>query len=61
MLQHALDAVEQVLDDERDALTGIPENMAERIQRSEDTISDLEDAKSSVEEAMNSLESASNQ
>ncbi|MCL1952793.1 MAG: hypothetical protein FWF60_08210 [Oscillospiraceae bacterium] len=58
MLRHALDAIEQVLDDERDALTGIPENMAERVERCESTISDLEDAKSSVEEAMNQLDSA---
>ena len=58
MLQHALDAIEQVLDDERDALAGIPENMAERVERCEGAISDLEDAKSSLEEAIENLESA---
>jgi predicted nucleic acid-binding Zn-ribbon protein len=58
MLQHALDAIEQVLDDERDALQGIPENMAERVERCEGAISDLEDAKSSAEEAIRQLESA---
>jgi len=58
MLQHALDAIEQVLDDERDALQGIPENMTERVERSEGAISHLEDAKSTVEDAVRQLESA---
>jgi hypothetical protein len=58
MLQYALDAIEQVIYDERDALAGVPENMVERIERGEDTLSVLESVKSSVGEAINSLESA---
>jgi len=58
MLQHALYAIEQVLDDERDALAGTPENMSERVERCEGAISDLEDAKASVEEAIGQIESA---
>jgi len=58
MLQHALDAIEQVLDDERDALAGVPENMAERVERCESAISDLEDAKASMEEAIGKIEAA---
>jgi uncharacterized protein YbaP (TraB family) len=58
MLQYALDAIKQVIDDEQDALTGIPGNMAERVERCEDTISGLESAKSSIEAAMSQLDSA---
>ena len=58
MLQYTLDTIERILDEERDALTGIPENMSERVERCESTISDLEGAKSSLEEAMGQLESA---
>ena len=55
MLQYALDAIDQVIDDERDALAGIPENMAERVERCEGAISELEEAKSSVEEAVRQI------
>jgi hypothetical protein len=58
MLQYALDAIDQVLDDERNALVGIPENMTERVERCEDAISELEDAKSSIKKAVSQLESA---
>ena len=32
MLQYALDAIDQVIDDERDALAGIPENMKKLVE-----------------------------
>jgi len=50
--------MDQVLDEERSALAGIPESMTERAERSESAISDLENAKSSVEGAMRQLEAA---
>ena len=58
MLQYALDAIDQVLDEEREALSGTPENMAERVERCESAISALEETKASVEKAMSRLDSA---
>jgi len=58
MLETALALIEYLIDEEQSALDGIPENMQSRVERCEDTISDLEDAKASVEEAISQLESA---
>ena len=58
VLETALALIEHLLDEERSALEGIPENMYQRVERCEETISDLEDAKSSVEEAIRQLEAA---
>jgi hypothetical protein len=58
MLRYALDAIDQVLDDERDALAGIPENMTERVERCKSAISELEDAKASVKKAFSQIEAA---
>jgi len=57
-LQSILTLIEYLIDEERSALEGIPENMQSRVERCEDTISDLEEAKASVEEAIRQLESA---
>jgi len=58
LLQSALSTIEFLVDEKQCALEGIPENMQARVERCEDTISDLEDAKASVEEAITQLESA---
>jgi len=47
-----------LVDEEQSALEGIPENMYARVEKCEDTLSDLEDAKSSVEDAIRKIESA---
>jgi len=57
-LQSVLATIEFLVDEEQSALEGIPENMYARVERCEDTISDLEETKTSVEEAINRLESA---
>ena len=57
-LEAVLAIIEYLIDEEQCALEGIPENMQARVERCEDTISDLEDAKASVEEAITQLESA---
>lgn len=58
LLQTALSLVESLIDAEETALEGIPENMYSRVERCEDTLSDLGDAKVSVGEAISQLESA---
>ena len=57
-LEAALSLIEHLIDEEQSALEGIPENMYQRVERCEDTKSDLEDSKTSVEEAIRQLESA---
>ena len=57
-LQAVLALVEYLIDAEQSALEGIPENMYVRVEKCEDTLSDLEDAKASVEEAIRQIESA---
>jgi len=58
LLEKVLSQVEYLIDAEQSALEGIPENMLQRVERGEDTLSDLEDAKTSVEEAIRQVESA---
>ena len=58
LLETALTSIEFLIDAEQSALEGIPENMQSRVERGENTLSDLEDAKSSVEEAISQLEAA---
>ena len=58
LLHSALTLIEYLIDEEQCALEGIPENMQQRVERCEDTISDLEDTKTSVEEAISQIESA---
>jgi len=57
-LQSALVDIEYLIDEEQDALDGIPENMQTRVERSENTKSDLDDAKTAVEDAVRQLEAA---
>jgi len=57
-LEIVLSLIESLIDAEQSALEGIPENMNTRVERCEDTLSDLEDAKASVEDAIEKLESA---
>jgi predicted ribosome quality control (RQC) complex YloA/Tae2 family protein len=58
LLNRALSIIESLIDAEQSALEGIPENMQTRVERCEDTISDLEDAKASSEDAIRQLEAA---
>jgi len=58
LLQAALSLIESLVDAEETALEGIPENMQMRVERCEDTLSDLVDAKSSIEDAVRQVESA---
>ena len=58
ILQSILLTIEFLADEEQSALEGIPENMYSRVERCEDTKSDLDDAKTSLEEAIRQLESA---
>ena len=58
LLEAALLLIEFLIDAEESALEGIPENMQGRVERCEDTISDLEDAKTSTKEAIRQLEAA---
>lgn len=57
-LRSVLSIIELLVDEEQSALEGIPENMYARVEKCEDTLSDLEDAKSSVEDAIRKIESA---
>ena len=57
-LETALTSIELLIDAEQSALEGIPENMQSRVERGENTLSDLEDAKSSVEDAIRQLDAA---
>jgi len=58
LLETALALIEFLIDEEQSALEGIPENMQTRVERCEDTLSDLEDAKTSLEEAVSQIELA---
>ena len=58
LLEAALLIIESLIDAEESALEGIPENMQTRVERCEDTISDLEDAKVSTEDAIRQIEAA---
>ena len=58
LLHSALTLIEYLIDEEQCALEGIPENMQQRVERCEDTKSDLDDAKTSTEDAIRQLESA---
>ena len=58
LLESALSLIEYLVDEEESALEGIPENMYQRVEQCEETLSHLRDAQSSVEEAIEKLESA---
>ena len=58
LLESALSLIEYLVDEEETALEGIPENMCQRVEQCEETLSHLRDAQSSVEEAIEKLESA---
>ena len=58
LLERALALIEFLHDAEESALEGIPENMQTRVERCEDTLSDLDDAKTSTEDAIRQIEAA---
>jgi len=58
LLESALSLIEYLVDEEQSALEGIPENMYQRVEQCEETLSHLRDVQSSVEEAIEKLESA---
>jgi len=58
LLESALSLIEYLVDEEQSALEGIPENMYQRVEHCEETLSHLRDAQTSVEEAIEKLESA---
>jgi len=57
-LQTILATIEFLVNEEQYALECIPENMYSRVERCENTKSDLDDAKTSVEDAIRQLEAA---
>ena len=58
LLESALSLIEYLVDEEESALEGIPENMCQRVEQCEETLSHLRNAQTSVEEAIEKLESA---
>ena len=61
LLERARSLTEDVLDEERDALDNIPENLlcSEKCEAIERAVDNLEDAVDSIEEAVDKIEEAS--
>lgn len=60
LLEEAQVQIQQILDEEQNALDNLPENLADSIRAESlsDAISFLEDSSDSIDEALESLESA---